>query len=727
MPPITYVARRPGPFSVLVQAAEIGGLRLEPQPPVRVLDRYYDTDDGELLRRGLGLRVREEGGRVGASLRTLGESAEASAEVDLEEPVGDAPLDLPPSVVADTVRAAIGEDALRPLLTLRQYRTPRRVFDGPIPVGRLSFDVVVYEVPGAREVSNEVEIVSASGADLLALVGPVFEARGLEAVEQSAFERGILRMRRTLAEPALLLPEERRQLEEVVAFGDDPSLRRRAHVLLLDARGFRPDTIASQTGLSVARVQFWRERFREVRLGVLDPDPAPPRRASLATSTPPSVPSSVTPGAPLPPVEAPAEAAAPRPGGSEGDGLAGRDLEDPTQALDMADLLDLFSPTLPDTPFFDGHTGADEEVDLDAPESPRPVPLTDRLSVPSPPRNPYPVVLGPVQVTPARSPRTAEEDPFSEVDLSRLRRSARAEAATSPRPTPAAEEAGGPEAVPGLVRPKLDGDTPLLAAAEAMLAYAVAVFDEQAARFLDTQAPSAARRLLVAAHGLRMTVETFGDALPAAAGDRLVAALRPLAVDLDQALETARVALAEGGRSDLVRQATATLDAAAERLRGGREPWGGRAHRLVERLAAQSADGARRSDDAPLADDFVGAPGDAPSPTRLRHMLGSAVWSRFEAIRALEDDLRTPTPALASHFAVALSGLRFVLSLVEPSGGRAVGDLSEALGAAEAAAVEVRQRHASGHADALNDLADLWAEVTSPPFKKRVAGIVATV
>ena len=76
---------------------------------------------------------------------------------------------------------------------------------------------------------------------------------------------------------------------------------------------------------------------------------------------------------------------------------------------------------------------------------------------------------------------------------------------------------------------------------------------------------------------------------------------------------------------------------------------------------------------------------------------------------------------------MALSGLRFVLSLVEPSGGRAVGDLSEALGAAEAAAVEVRQRHASGHADALSDLADLWAEVTSPPFKKRVAGIVATV
>ena len=726
MPPITYVARRPGPFSVLVQAAEIGGFRLEPESPVRVLDRYYDTDDGELLRRGLGLRVREEGGRVGASLRTLGESAEASAEVDLEGPVGDAPLHLPPSVVADTVRAAIGEDALRPLLTLRQYRTPRTAFDGPIPVGRLSFDVVVYEVPGAREVSNEVEIISASGADLLAQLGPVFEARGLEPVEQSAFERGILRMRRTLAEPALLLPEERRQLEEVVAFGDDPSLRRRAHVLLLDARGFRPDTIASQTGLSMARVQFWRERFREVRLGVLDPDPAPPRRASLATSTPPSVPSSGAPGAPLPSGGAPAEATAPLPGGSEGDGLAGRDLEDPTQALDMADLLDLFSPTLPDTPFFDGHTGADEEAGLDAPEVPRSVPTPDRLSVSSPPRNPYPVVLGPVQVTPAGSRRT-EEDPFSEVDLSRLRRAARTGAAASPRPAPAAEEVRGRETAPGLVRPKLDGDTPLLAAAEAMLAYAVAVFDEQAARFLDTQAPSAARRLLVAAHGLRMTVETFGDVLPAAAGDRLVAALRPLAVDLDEALETARVALAEGGRADLVRQATATLGTAAERLRGGREPWGARARRLVERLAAQSAAGARRSDDAPLADDFVGAPGDAPSPTRLRHMLGSAVWSRFEAIRALEDDLRAPSPALASHFAVALSGLQFVLSLVEPSGGRAVGELSEALGAAEAAAVELRQRHASGHADALEDLADLWAEVTSLPFKKRVAGVVATV
>lgn len=64
----TYVASRPGPFAALVQAADLGGLRLDPRPPVSVRDRFFDTHDGRLLRLGLALRVREAGGPPTAAL-----------------------------------------------------------------------------------------------------------------------------------------------------------------------------------------------------------------------------------------------------------------------------------------------------------------------------------------------------------------------------------------------------------------------------------------------------------------------------------------------------------------------------------------------------------------------------------------------------------------------------------------------------------------------------------
>lgn len=259
-----------------------------------------------------------------------------------------------------------------------------------------------------------------------------------------------------------------------------------------------------------------------------------------------------------------------------------------------------------------------------------------------------------------------------------------------------------------------------------MLAYAAASFDAHATRFLASGTPSDARHLLVAAHELRMTAETFSMVLPDRAAERLVAALRPLAVDLDDALEMARIALAAGGRPDLVRKAADSLKAAADRLLGGRRPWGARAHRLAAHLAAQSREGVLTSDNTPLRDDFVGAPGDAPTPTRLRHMLGSSVWARFEAIRAVEDDLGALTPALASHLAVALSGLRFVLSLTDPLAGPAARQVSSVLEAAERTVVEARRRQPSD-GDVLGALRGVWEEVTSTPFRKQVAAVVAAV
>ncbi len=68
-----------------------------------------------------------------------------------------------------------------------------------------------------------------------------------------------------------------------------------------------------------------------------------------------------------------------------------------------------------------------------------------------------------------------------------------------------------------------------------------------------------------------------------------------------------------------------------------------------------------------------------------------------------------------------------MVSLVEPSAGGAIREVTEVLAAAERDVVGARQRHAAGEADALDDLAEIWARVTSPAHKKQLAALVATV
>lgn len=356
MPPSTYVARRPGPFAALIQAADVGGFRLDPLAPVRVRDQYWDTADGELLRSGLALRVREAGGERTAALRPLsGDSADRLPDAVLGPgDAGQAPdaLRLPPGPLADAVAARLGTDVLRPLLAFRQYRTPRIAYDGARPALLVSLDVVVYEVPGAQVVSNEVEVeATAQGgpADLHRL-DPALRLYSLEPESRTKLERGLLRLPRDLADPVLLLPDERAALERYAAHGD-PLVRRRARVLLLDARGYRADTVAGQTGVSAARVRHWKERFRESRMGIFEaePDAAP----SLASRAPERADA---------PTHVPAEAAdAPAGDGSAPDGGG------------IDDLLDLFTPGDPDTPLLDDDDGAGEgwdaeRDDLDEPQ-----------------------------------------------------------------------------------------------------------------------------------------------------------------------------------------------------------------------------------------------------------------------------------------------------------------------------------------------------------------------
>lgn len=700
MPPYTYVSHRPGPFSALVQASEIGGLSLRPLPPVRVSDRYYDTVDGDLLRAGFSLRVHEGGGEWAAHLQPVGRKGRLQ-QVRLEaRDAAVGPLRLPESPLRDDVFEVAGDSALRPLFTLRRYLTPRIAHAGASRFGMLSFDVVVFEVPGGRVVSNEVEVHIEGEASVPVALDRVFRDHGLVLASRSSFERAVHHIRRALDEPALVLPDERAALEDAARQGGPSGIA--AQIILLDARGFRPDTIASQTGLGMARVRHVRERFREVRLGALD-------------LTPPSVPRRATPDPA--PVRQPAtfgpSVSSSRPS-SGGDGSS-----HPPDADTLEDFLDLFQTESPDTP----HFGAD---DLDGPAvDPSVVPVLDRPTIP---RRRYPVVLGPVAVPSGARRRSS----FSEVNLATVERS---------HPARETEQDAAPSRTSEASPLRLHPETPLLAAAHTVVSHRLAAFDSASTQFLLSRAPSDARYVVVAAHGVRLALESFRAVLPQLSAQHLIVALRPLVADLDAALDYGRAALAadrsaESAPTHLAQRARWALDAASARLRDEEHHhWQERARRLLARVASEASKGLSRSDDAASAlEDYVGTPFSAPTPTRLQHILGAQLWGRFESIRALEDDLTAPTAETARRLAVAIGGLQSLLEVVSPlvsSASDDVRQITRALRAAEQATVDARQKAVTAGLLGLRDressfegVVGVWGALTSPSFRERLARVI---
>ena len=654
MPPSTYLARLPGPFSALSQAAEVGGLRLEPLLPVRVRDRYFDTADGALLRSGLAVRVREQDGTVSVGLLALDRAAPGAARDEVAAgPVGDT-LDLAGGPLAPAVERAVGTTRLAPLLALRQYRTPRIAYEDGRHVARVSLDVVAYEVPGRPVVTNEVAVDRAPGGtdDDLDRLDDALRGHGLEPVRRTKLERGVLLLPRSPSGPVLLLPDEARRLAALAA-GD--AVARWAGVVLRAARGLDADAVAEQSGVTPAEAAESVALFQDRRMGAVDAlragraeAPVPPRPAM---TPPPAVPSPA----------ASSLAALSRLVGADPDG------EGPGggAARDMDDLLDLFQLRETATPLLGDEAGR------------------------------------PAEAAPA-PPRTDEGT---------------ADAATRPEPVAARDVAAGPTFADA---------TPLLHAAARTVGHYLDRYDDAAGAFAASGSTGDAERLAAAARDVRLALLTFRGVLPDAAVDRLVGGLRPLVVELDAAVDYGRAAAAAGARAGRYEAARRRALAAAGRTLGaGRSAWAARARRLVARLDGQDPV-APADDAAPPPADFVevGAP---PEPSRLGHVLGSAVWARYEAVRAFEGG--GTGPGTAEHFASALRALRFALGLSESPGARA---LADEVGAAEArVAAERDRRRLAGLLGAAPPAPAAvraeWAGLLAPAFRDRLADVVAGI
>lgn len=649
MPSTTFVARRAGSFTTLIQSAGLGGYTLDPLPPVTVRDRYYDAADGALLLEGMALRVRETSEERLAQLRAL-PSRRDRAQMDASEPLKakhvppDGPLTLPRGPLREVVRRWVGEDPLRPLVHLRQYRTPRVVRQENRLVGLLAFDVVIYETPGAPHISNEVEVdLSKTGTTRdLEHLAQALQAHGLEVSDISKFERGVLRLPRTLDETLLLIPEEHDALERLHETGTARESGV-ARVLLLDARGFRDATIATHTGASPARIRHWRHQFRKHRMGlferleaseVLVPSSGElrpsrgelhPEPSASVSSERPSEKNSVTKGS---------TEAAPQKTKAMPDEGAVAELE--VERLD--DLLDLFQPSATSTPFF--HVEEDESDG-------------GSVTIQDEPRDPESSIsTGPFEIKPTLS------------DL----------AWSEPSETASSETASSETALP------MDGHRPApshRSQSDDLLAVAYDVLSDIASRLDDArrvvmdgkEVRSQAGPVLFLSHRLRQGMSLFSPALPAPTVDRLrrggghTARFADAVLDLSAACDHLTLLKNEepGPRDRLSIRARTAERAFREHLAGaGYVAWRALLERLLERLRIDAA-ATPASDDTPLrADDFAGLR-EARGPHRLSHRLASALWAEAERCRLLADFGDLCTPETAYRLAIGLSDVRFVL------------------------------------------------------------------
>ncbi|OZC02831.1 CYTH domain-containing protein [Rubricoccus marinus] len=737
MPSRTYVAQRPGAFGGLVQARDLAGYQLEALPSVNIRDYYFDTEDAELLRQGMCLRVREQGGERRALLRGVRpDDPRLEIEATLDGPHTEV-FDTPRGLLHEALESLVGGSApglvepLHPLIRFRQYRTPRMAYDGTRLLGLLSFDVVVIELPEGPYATNELDIeLSDAGheADLYAL-DPLLREGGLVPVALTKFERGVMRLPRSLTEPLLLLPDEREALE-ILAESDQALHRRRARVLLLDARGFRSSTIANQVELSTARVRHWKQQFREQRMAIFEMQtraPASDHHAYRVSEMMAGGAEAVAPVA-ISPDRVPPMDSAPRPKSARaevpsepqasGDGAPPMrpEIALPSgEVSDIEDLLALFQPGETTTPIL--HDPVDED------------------GVPEPDAEPHEAsgdVAEPALTEPAATPDDRESVPGLRVEAPEsasppeVRPSPTvhsvARSAVSPIGLTAAETA--PEASgdrPTARRPRIQPDDSILEAALQILSYHFGQLGWCAA---DLDRPRGPFRLLLAVHRVRLSLEVFEPILPRETVESLHRGLRRLAYGLNHTFDLERLIEDNPGDDAIELRRQRSLDSLRTVLQGHSfESWIGRAQRLVERLASQQRAGVETPDDAPhVWDDYVADPGVIPGRTRVRHLLGSALWQRIEALISWEKDGAAPEADVAYHLALACSGIRFVLGIAETTAPGPVRQADAILDRAEARLMSLHlSRETTPEAERQRELHETWAELRGPELRHAFA------
>jgi hypothetical protein len=288
-------------------------------------------------------------------------------------------------------------------------------------------------------------------------------------------------------------------------------------------------------------------------------------------------------------------------------------------------------------------------------------------------------------------------------------------------------------------RPRLRGDTPILHAAGAVLAYQVGCLDEASEALVARGAPADARKALLAAHRVRLALETFEDFLPERPVERLHDRLRGVAraldalVDADATIDAAR---AGGGAvaGDMEARRTAALRRVTTRLTAARHAqWRRRMGRLLSLLEARVAAGDLEAGffrQPPT--DYVGDDEKRPHRLYMRHLVGSTIWRRYEEIRAYESLIDGRDEARLRPLAARCAALAFTLGLASDAAPAQARAASRRLADLEASLGGLRRAGSlpeAGPADAVDPhlVGAAWTAVVDDAFRSDLAAVAAAL
>ena len=181
----------------LLEMRELGGFRLEPDPPKQVSDSYRDTADRAIYRGGYACRIRRQGDEQIATLKGLDDAEGAvheRAEHEVPLDAGEAPADWPASPARKLALALTQGEPLIELFSLSQQRHTRTVHAGDRLVAELSLDVVEMHIGDEAKTTFEVEVELAPDGtldDLALMVADLRDKWQLQPQPRSKFEQGL--------------------------------------------------------------------------------------------------------------------------------------------------------------------------------------------------------------------------------------------------------------------------------------------------------------------------------------------------------------------------------------------------------------------------------------------------------------------------------------------------------------------------------------------------------
>jgi CHAD domain-containing protein len=181
-------------------AAAATGLDVGRGETTYLVDVYADTDDWRVYRAGYALRLRRDGERWEATMKSLDPAASGPRRrTEITQPTEDHSPDLLAAEggpVGDRLRALAGRHAVGAAFEVRTRRTTFPLAVEGRPAAELALDQTTIPLGEGEEPVHlrRVEVELRDGTDLTAFLGALVEAGGLRPASLSKFEAGLMAM-----------------------------------------------------------------------------------------------------------------------------------------------------------------------------------------------------------------------------------------------------------------------------------------------------------------------------------------------------------------------------------------------------------------------------------------------------------------------------------------------------------------------------------------------------